>query len=442
MGFELIVTPVEINVVIRTLNEEDWLRLCLDAVLSQKDVSLAVTIVDSGSTDGTLRVAKIYQARFPELVFLTHVTQFSPGNAINVGGRALDSKYIVCLSAHCLPASDQWLRTLAREMDSNQDLAGSYGRQLPLTCTSFDDARDMLNIFGAQARVNHKDIFFHNANSIVRRVVWEKHPFDENIPHLEDQAWAKEVLGEGYITSYCPAAEVYHYHGLHQHGEMRSFRAEGVSKIIKSLAEVDGKSILDFFTDLRGIAVFAAPRSEVQNESVVENNLRKLAEAYADMSFYIVSAQKPDIDDIAFKWLKRPVDCNDSSLRDFLRQCLMMAEAESGDCIDGVIFYDPSHLKIDVKLGRSAMSLALDKNLSAVSAAWKDHGSYWVFSEGRYVPLGHVLESRENKPVIYRALVGQGLFARSSEVRATDREFDIQELMWVEDSSLIQRLAG
>jgi GT2 family glycosyltransferase len=71
-------------------------------------------------------------------------------------------------------------------------------------------------IFGNDKRIQIKDYFFHNANSIFRKNVWDKHKFDEKLTNIEDRVWGKKVIEEGYNLVYEPLAEVFHYHGLHQ----------------------------------------------------------------------------------------------------------------------------------------------------------------------------------------------------------------------------------
>ena len=60
------------------------------------------------------------------------------------------------------------------------------------------DKRDMLLLFGLDRKYQAKDSFFHNANSIIRRKVWNKISFDENVTNIEDRIWAQEVINNNY----------------------------------------------------------------------------------------------------------------------------------------------------------------------------------------------------------------------------------------------------
>jgi hypothetical protein len=49
-----------------------------------------------------------------------------------------------------------------------------------------------------------------NANSAVRRSLWERIPFDESMPATEDKAWAAAAMELDYVIIHDPAAAVWH----------------------------------------------------------------------------------------------------------------------------------------------------------------------------------------------------------------------------------------
>lgn len=105
------------------------------------------------------------------------------------------------------------------------------------------DKRDLLNLFGLDKKVQVKDSFFHNANSMIKREVWEKYNFDETATNIEDRIWADKVLKEGYNIVYQPSASVFHYHGVHQNGNKE--RAKGVTKILEEIYYPSENNIID-----------------------------------------------------------------------------------------------------------------------------------------------------------------------------------------------------
>lgn len=209
-----------ISVVVRTYNEEKWVGHCLEKVGQQTVSDIEVVLVDNQSTDKT--VAKARNVR-PDLT-LVEIAKYMPGLALNEGIRASKGEFLVCLSAHCIPTDDMWLETLHSNF-SGEDIAGVYGRQLPVESTDPVDKRDLLRTFGPERRVQERDTFFHNANSMLRRDVWEDHPFKEDVTNIEDQIWGNEVINAGYKLVYDPEAAVYHHHGINQGNEMERTRS-------------------------------------------------------------------------------------------------------------------------------------------------------------------------------------------------------------------------
>ena len=217
-----------VSIIIRTKNEERWIGLCIEQIKKQKFNNYEIILVDSLSTDKT-----VDKARRHGIDKLITISDYKPGKAINMGIEASNGELIVILSAHCLPINNKWLDELIEEISSDKKIAGVYGKQVPMDFSSNEDKRDLLIVFGEDARVQIKDSFFHNANSIIKREIWEKVNFDNDVQNIEDRLWAEEILKQNYKIKYTPKAAVYHYHGIHQSGNTK--RLEGVTKIIERI---------------------------------------------------------------------------------------------------------------------------------------------------------------------------------------------------------------
>ena len=235
------------SMVIRARNEGAALGRLLDGIRLQDFDDVEVLLVDSGSTDDTRDIAAAAGCRVIDLV----PERFTYGRALNVGCEAARSRVCVVISAHCVPVNDRWLSRLLEPL-RDAAVAGSYGKQLPLAGTLPYEQRNLLTGFPFGSRRQTSHAFFHNANAALRREVWERTPFDETLPGLEDRDWARRVLAAGWQLVYEPLAMVYHQH-TESLGQIyaRSFR-EGVAlrRLDPGYAQSPARFVVNY---LRGV---------------------------------------------------------------------------------------------------------------------------------------------------------------------------------------------
>ena len=194
-----------VSIIIRTKNEEKYIKHCLEKIKQQNFKNVEIIIVDNYSTDLTVKKALQFTKK------VIKIKNFTPGKAINEGIKASKGNIIVVLSAHCIPVNNFWLSNLIKDL-KDKKVAGVYGRQEPMKYTTDVDKRDLLTIFGLDKKIQVKDTFFHNANSAFRRDIWKKIPFNEKITNIEDRFWGEKVISNGFKIIYEPAASVYHFH--------------------------------------------------------------------------------------------------------------------------------------------------------------------------------------------------------------------------------------
>lgn len=202
---------MQASVVIRAKNEARDIGDTLKAVFAQEDVaSFEVIVVDSGSTDATLDIAR----RFPARIIEIPPESFTYGRALNLGVQAATGDYVLSLSAHSLPASQQWLANILKPF-ADPTIGAVYGRELPRqNATRFELFGMWLSgVTSTKPRRQERDMMFSNRNGAYRRRLVVGHPFDEIIPGAEDLAWADWAQRQGWAIWYEPSAPVYHSHG-------------------------------------------------------------------------------------------------------------------------------------------------------------------------------------------------------------------------------------
>jgi glycosyltransferase involved in cell wall biosynthesis len=199
------------SVVIRAKNEARFFGDTLEAIFQQEVAgAFEVILVDSGSTDATLDIAR----RFPVKVIEIPSALFTYGRALNIGIAEAQGDFIASLSAHSTPIDANWLANLI-EPFKNPLVAGVLGRQVPRDNATLPELIGMrlTGVMSDRPALRDRRPLFSNANSGFRRALWQRVPFDETVAGAEDIAWARAMQTLGFLIAYEPGAAVYHSHG-------------------------------------------------------------------------------------------------------------------------------------------------------------------------------------------------------------------------------------
>jgi len=196
-----------IGVVIRTLNEAEHIGTCLETLARQAPgFVLDVLVVDSGSNDDTIAIARGHGARVHEI----SPEDFDYSTAINVGIERVEGDLILILSAHAIPVDDGWIAAMVAPFEDER-VAGVASRQVPWPGAPLREVLRLAREFSEAGRVyDEPPVLFSNAASCVRRSVWAEQPF--TLPAAEDMEWAARVVGAGWTVVYQGEAAVYHSH--------------------------------------------------------------------------------------------------------------------------------------------------------------------------------------------------------------------------------------
>lgn len=215
-----------VSVVIRTLNEERYLEELLSAIQCQvSDVfEIETVIVDSGSSDRTLAIAKGHGAR------ITYIEQerFSFGRSLNVGCDFARGEILIFVSGHCIPASTTWLHELCAPIYEGR-VQYTYGRQLGRDSTKFSERQVFDKYFPNYSMIPQKGFFCNNANAALAKSMWQTTPFDEELTGLEDMHLARRVVESGGFVGYVSTAQVYHIHDERWSQVKRRYEREAIA---------------------------------------------------------------------------------------------------------------------------------------------------------------------------------------------------------------------
>jgi O-antigen biosynthesis protein len=219
-----------VTVAIPVLNGATYLDEVLSAVRAQVvDRDVEIVIVDSGSTDGSLGIARNHGARVHEIP----KSEFSHGGTRNLLMELASGSHVAFLTQDATPADDRWLAALLEGFEQAPDVAAVFGPHEPRAEAGHVIKAEMERHFAnwrndAQAidvqRLDRSPsgiavyladpgrlTFLSSVNCCIERTAWEKIRF-QDVRYAEDQLFGRELIEAGYAKVFHPDARVLHSH--------------------------------------------------------------------------------------------------------------------------------------------------------------------------------------------------------------------------------------
>lgn len=217
---------MKVSIVIRTYNEQRHLRALLEGIQTQirDGFEVETVIVDSGSTDDTLKIAN----SFPSKVVPIKKEEFSFGRSLNIGCAAATGDVLVFVSGHCIPVGPRWIADLIAPLGQN-NVAYCYGGQLGDDTSHFSEKQIFGKYFPNTDKIPQEGFYINNANAALLKSVWQDHRFDEELTGLEDMHLAKRLVAQGYKIAYVASGAVYHLHSETWAQVRRRFEREAIA---------------------------------------------------------------------------------------------------------------------------------------------------------------------------------------------------------------------
>src|SRR6185436_4925511 len=218
-----------VTVAIPVLNGARYLDEVLSAVRAQRmDRELEILVVDSGSTDGSLEIARRHGAVVHEI----DASEFSHGGTRNRMMAMARGEHVAFLTQDATPAHEGWLAALLEGFEQADDVAAVFGPHEARPDASHMIKSEMERHFASWGHGRELDVqrldpspagiaayrkfpgqltFFSDVNGAVARWAWEQVPYRE-VPYAEDQLLGRELIEAGYAKVFHPDARVLHSH--------------------------------------------------------------------------------------------------------------------------------------------------------------------------------------------------------------------------------------
>lgn len=271
------------SIVIRAYNEAKHIGKLLVGLSNQSLMPHEVILVDSGSTDQTVAIAR----EFGVTVISIDKRSFTFGRALNLGCAAATGDVLVFVSAHVYPKHRNWLADLIAPF-SEPKVVLSYGKQRGNELNHYSEHQIFAKWFPNDSVLPQRSYFCNNANTAVRRGEWERRPYDETLTGLEDLDWAKKAQAEGGWIAYAAQAEIVHVHEESWATVRNRYRREALA--MRRIDETANFGMLDFLRLLPANILndlwhaFVEKRLLAEMKSIVLFRYNQMAGTYAGYS--------------------------------------------------------------------------------------------------------------------------------------------------------------
>ncbi len=241
---------MSISLIIPTYNAEAYLPALLEKLM-QQTISFELIIIDSSSTDNTLKIAQNYT----EHIISIKKESFDHGGTRRQAAKYATGEIVVFLTQDALPYDHTSIEKIVSVFE-NEAIGAAYGRQLPYANTS---------LFGKHLRLfNYPSTsYLRSANDIDTYGIKTAFLSDSFAAYrksaLEEVAWFKDglIVGEdsylgaklivaGYTLAYVANAQVYHAHSYSPIEEFQRYFDIGVfhkreSWILDAFGKAEGE---------------------------------------------------------------------------------------------------------------------------------------------------------------------------------------------------------
>ncbi|UAN59429.1 glycosyltransferase family 2 protein [Serratia sp. JSRIV004] len=226
---------MNVAIIIPTRNGGDLWASAVQSLSKQNDYISNVIVIDSNSTDETLKTA----CKVTSNIIKIDEKEFNHGGTRNLGCFLLDDNVdvVIFLTQDAVLASPESLQRIV-EPFIDKSVAAAFGRQLPHeNATAIAEHARIFNYpkksyvssLESRQKMGIKTVFISNSFSAYRLSIFkELGCFPDNTILCEDMYFAAKAVTKGYKIAYASDATVFHSHNYTPIEEFRRYFDIGV----------------------------------------------------------------------------------------------------------------------------------------------------------------------------------------------------------------------
>ncbi len=283
---------MDVSVYIPCYNAEKFLDRVIPALMAQTHPITEVLIIDDGSIDATVAVARRYEntTKYPIRV-IQHDGNKGLGAARNTGVRESKTELIASLDADCAPRPD-WLEKLMRHL-SDESIAGAGGKLIESVILGVADkwrAVHMSQQWGPSVIINPEFLYGHSnvfRVSAIKKTGYYDEQFRTN---AEDYHMSVALLKAGYRLIYEPQAEVLHLKTDTIRSVLTAYWRYGYWSVKPGLKRALYRSVMHVRT---GMKLFASDLVKNHGSVTMVSLISPVFFAYCEMKMWFKKAWNP-----------------------------------------------------------------------------------------------------------------------------------------------------
>jgi glycosyltransferase involved in cell wall biosynthesis len=199
-----------ISIIIRNKNESDYIGFAIQSCLDFFDKP-EIIIVDNNSTDDSLDVVQYFNDRTK--IIVKNISNYRPGQSINLGVNESSNDYILILSAHTQIQALNFSK-IKSQLNTHKAV---FGKQIPIYRGKKITSRYIWSNFTNKEEVNkfskiENRLFLHNAFCFYEKKTLIDYPMPEIYASKEDRYWAKSIVDQNHSFLYDPSLVCNHFY--------------------------------------------------------------------------------------------------------------------------------------------------------------------------------------------------------------------------------------
>lgn len=198
----------DVSLVVPVRNEEASLAALVESIRRQTHRPQEVILVDGGSTDRTVKLARELAATLDCELRVIEASEATPGRGRNIGIGAARTRWVALTDAG-IRLEPQWLENLIAVARADTEVSVVYGNYEAAAASFFERCAALVYLPPKEARGGGRMRGPSIASALLRREVWRAAGGFPDLRAAEDLFFMEEIKRQNFKTAYAPQATVW-----------------------------------------------------------------------------------------------------------------------------------------------------------------------------------------------------------------------------------------